>query len=313
MGALGELDPMISPALSVIICAHNPRPDYLRRALAALESQTLPRAQWELILVDNASSPALAGAFPLAWHPRGRHVREESIGLVNARLCGIAAATGEVIVFVDDDNVLAPDYLERTAEIARDYPFLGAWGGRITGEFESPPPEWMRRYYHLLALRDFSRDQWSNRTDNIEAVPCGAGLCIRTDIARAYAENVKSSPRRASLGRTGGTLSSCEDTDMALLACDRGLGTGIFTRLHLAHLIPTTRLGPEYLVRLAEGMMRSYLLMMSLRHPVEVRRTSRVERWFNVYRRWRMRPEVRQIHDAELRGEMQAYRQLGLQ
>jgi len=47
--------------LSVIICTHNPREDYLRRTLEAFEKQTLPRDQWELQLVDNASNEALAG------------------------------------------------------------------------------------------------------------------------------------------------------------------------------------------------------------------------------------------------------------
>lgn len=316
MGALGQSASshcVSNSPVSVVICTHDPRADYLQRTLAALAAQTLPRDRWELILVDNASAAPVARDFPLDWHPQGRHVREERVGLVHARLRGIKEASGETLVFVDDDNLLAADYLERVVEIARDYPHLGAWGGRIIGEFETPPPDWARRYFHLLALRDFTRDQWSNRTDNIETVPCGAGLCIRAAIARAYAENVRNSAKRAALDRIGDTLSSCGDTDMALTACDHGLGTGIFTRLTLAHLIPPSRLDPAYLERLGEGMMRSYLLLMSLRHPVEVRRTSRVERWFNVYRRWRMRPEVRQIHDAELRGEMQAYRQLGLQ
>ena len=41
--------------LSVIICTHNPRLDYLRRTFDALKLQTLDRDQWELLLIDNAS------------------------------------------------------------------------------------------------------------------------------------------------------------------------------------------------------------------------------------------------------------------
>ena len=48
------IDPMV--AVSVAICTHNPRRDYLRRALAALEAQTLARDRWELVMVDNAST-----------------------------------------------------------------------------------------------------------------------------------------------------------------------------------------------------------------------------------------------------------------
>ena len=46
--------------LSVLICTHNPRRDYLDQVLAALRAQTLPVAEWELIVVDNASARPVA-------------------------------------------------------------------------------------------------------------------------------------------------------------------------------------------------------------------------------------------------------------
>ena len=46
--------------LSVIICTHNPRVDYLYSVLNALQQQTLSHDQWELILVDNASQDVLS-------------------------------------------------------------------------------------------------------------------------------------------------------------------------------------------------------------------------------------------------------------
>src|SRR4051812_49081425 len=106
------------PGVSVIICAHNPRPDYLQRALDALKAQSLPQPQWELLLIDNASKEPLASAYDLSWHSRARHIRENELGLTAARLCGIRESTGELLVFVDDDNVLAPDYLANAWEIS---------------------------------------------------------------------------------------------------------------------------------------------------------------------------------------------------
>ena len=103
--------------ISVILCTHNPRKDYLRRVLAGLRAQTLPLHQWELLLVDNASAASLAGRFDLSWHPNARHVREEELGLTPARLRGIREASGAILVFVDDDTVLAPDYLEQALTV----------------------------------------------------------------------------------------------------------------------------------------------------------------------------------------------------
>ena len=99
-------------AISVIICTHNPRPNYLRRVLDALRRQTLPMDQWEVLIIDNASRGRLTAAtWDLSWHPRARIVREEEIGLSVARMRGMKEAAADILVFVDDDNVLDPDYL----------------------------------------------------------------------------------------------------------------------------------------------------------------------------------------------------------
>ena len=55
----------------------------------------------------------LADRFNISWHPNGRHVREDELGLTPARLRGVAEAVAELLVFVDDDNILDPDYLEQ--------------------------------------------------------------------------------------------------------------------------------------------------------------------------------------------------------
>ena len=119
---------MIMPTLSVIICTHNPRLDYLRRVLAALQNQTLSSGEWELVMVDNASHTPLSGTIDLSWHPQGRVVREENLGLAHARLRGIKETRSDLIIFVDDDNVVASDYLERALGIGADCPFLGRMG-----------------------------------------------------------------------------------------------------------------------------------------------------------------------------------------
>ena len=94
------------PDTSVILCSHNPRPDYLRRVLDALDAQTLSKENWELLLIDNASKARLADSWGLSWHPRARHIREDELGLMSARLRGIRESCGDLLVFVDDDNVL---------------------------------------------------------------------------------------------------------------------------------------------------------------------------------------------------------------
>jgi GT2 family glycosyltransferase len=140
--------------VSVIIPTHNPRGDYLARVIDALKQQTLSPEQWELLVVDNASKEMIVGRLDLSWHPHARIVREERLGLTFARLRGFAEAKGELIVMVDDDNVLAPDYLESAVRIAQAHPELGAFGGKCLPEFEVKPEPWLASVTSGLGLRD---------------------------------------------------------------------------------------------------------------------------------------------------------------
>src|SRR6516225_11290929 len=111
--------------LSVAICTHNPRLEYLSRTLDALRMQTLPMAEWELLLIDNASRSSVAASVSLTWHPNARHVKEEVLGLTPARLRGIQETQGQLLVFVDDDSILDSFYLETALRIGECRPDLG--------------------------------------------------------------------------------------------------------------------------------------------------------------------------------------------
>ena len=251
--------------LSVILCAHNPPMAFLERVLASLREQTLSRSAWEFVVVDNASEGPLAARLDLGWHPLARVVVEKELGLAQAKLRGMREAQAEFLLFVDDDTPLEKDYLERTLAIGAAWPRLGAWSGSIVPEFEATPPEWSKPYLHYLALREVSRDTWSNQTDRPGLMPWGAGTCIRREVATEYARRVAADPVRRGLGRRGKSLGACEDSDLAMTACEMGFGTGLFQSLRLKHIIPVWRLEEDYLLALAEGMSRSLALLQASR------------------------------------------------
>ncbi|MEO6875268.1 MAG: glycosyltransferase [Opitutaceae bacterium] len=250
--------------LSVILCTHNPRADHLGRTLTGLRAQTLPLTDWELLIVDNASSPPLAAAALLAWHPAGRVVREPTLGLVAARLRGISEAAGDLIVFVDDDNVLAPDFLAIASGLARQSPDIGSFGGQVHGEYETPPSPWFAARLDRLAIREFSFDTRTRQLDPAIA-PCGAGLCVRAAVAQEFRKNVLTNPRRHALGREGERLFSGDDLDLAFTACDLGLEMARFPTLQLTHLIPAHRLTLRYFARLTRSHARAQLALAELR------------------------------------------------
>jgi glycosyltransferase involved in cell wall biosynthesis len=240
--------------LSIIICTHNPRLIPFRRCLSALEAQQLPRGMWELILVDNASETGKAPRPDLSWHPRARLVSEAQLGLTPARRKGIREAIGDLLIFVDDDNVLDSDFLGTALRIAEQRPFLGSWSGQCLPEFDEPPPEWTRRYWGNLAIREFDHDVWSNLPRLPDTMPCGAGLCVRREVGLHYLQLHDSGKRLFQYDRTGDCLFSCGDNDLAACACDLGLGVGLISSLKLTHLIAAERLSVDYLERLVEGI-----------------------------------------------------------
>jgi glycosyltransferase involved in cell wall biosynthesis len=297
--------------LSVIICTHNPRKDYLDKVLRALHEQTLPLENWELLMVDNASKSVLASEIDLNWHPQARHIREEQLGLTPARLRGIKEAAAEILIFVDDDNVLDSDYLEVALRVSKDYPFLGAWGGQSRGEFEVSPPEWTKPYWTYLAIREFYQDKWSNLLHQHETTPCGAGLCIRKIVANKYAEMVNDNSKRLSLDRKGKLLSSCGDSDLAFTACDLGFGTGLFKDLKLAHLMPANRLNEEYLVRLIQGITYSHAILDSFRGKMpDLPKSSLFKTIYEFCKLWLMKPQDRRIYQTIQKAKQKAAQEI---
>lgn len=243
--------------VSVVIPTHNPRRDILRRTVAALAAQTLPASDWELVVVDNASHPAvLAGELGPSPAPV-RVVREERLGTTYARFAGIAAARHEIIACVDDDNLLAPGYLAEAVAFLSAHPEVGALGGRIEPEFETPAPPWALAHASLLALRDLGPDpvvsDWRPGAPDFPwCSPYGAGVVARAACLRRYRDHSLGSGA-FHVGRVGlQSLGACEDAEMMLRGVlEAGLQVAYSPSLRLLHLIPSRRLEFSYLHRLA--------------------------------------------------------------
>lgn len=254
-------------AVSVFVCTHNPRPAHLHQTLEALRAQTLPPSRWELHLVDNASIPALDGQYDISWHPGARLLREEKVGKVNALRLAFRHTSAPLIIIVDDDNVVAPDFLENAVGIAQRHPGLGVWGGSIELQFEREPEEWTRKYWPFLAEQQVTQDLILPAAKLSSPLPVGAGCCIRREVMENYMGQIEKSDWRQKLGRTGKNLISGEDTDIVLTAGDMGMGCGFFKALRMKHLIPSSRLTEDYLVRLVEGIRFSAYILHMTRDP----------------------------------------------
>ena len=271
----------MSLEVSVIIPTHNPRRDYLEKVLKGLERQTLNRSKWELVIVDNASSEMGDGRWGMGGDFEARIVREEKLGLTHARVRGFQEGKGEVVVMVDDDNVLKPDYLEHAVKILKKHPEMGVIGGKALPEFEIDPPGWLKGRSSGLGLRNLGdsvivypdeklplvkggKGQAGTKikvTEFPDCAPIGAGMVIRREAAWEYVMDLKKRDTVVT-DRKGKSLASGGDNDICLTALKHGWTVGYFPELELTHLIPKARMTLRYQRRMARDSMRSFIVML---------------------------------------------------
>ena len=142
----------MTPFISIVVPTYN-RKASLRRLLAAVERQTYPVGEFEVIVVDDGSSDGTREEVRRLQLPfELRLIEQEHAGPAAARNLGVERARGELIVFLDDDVVPVPDLLAehaRTHELRSDLVVIGPM---------SPPinwhrPAWVRWEEDLLQIQ----------------------------------------------------------------------------------------------------------------------------------------------------------------
>ncbi|MCC7253457.1 glycosyltransferase [Hyphomicrobium sp.] len=258
--------PQADLKLTVIVCTYNPRIDLLAKALRSLSTQTLSPRYYEVIVVDNNSKPPLQRELlqRLCLHKVDLQV-EKRQGLVFARVAGIYAGSTDVFVFVDDDNELAPDYLENALRIAKDETNLGTFGGRCFGVLEGKVSGPKRAFLPHLGVRDVGSDDLTGSGETWGPhEPIGAGIVVRRPVAEAYAALVETHEVVGRLGRSGAMLMSGEDSLLSRIAHRMGFECGYRPQLHLKHHITKRRLTYSYLRRLLQGQGYCFVLIETI-------------------------------------------------
>ena len=120
---VGESEAGARVKASVIICAHTEeRWPYLLEAVASVEAQTHTAHEIIVVIDHNASlyERAVAGI------DTARVVsNRDTPGLGGARNSGLEEATGDVVVFLDDDAAASPHWLASFADAYQGADILG--------------------------------------------------------------------------------------------------------------------------------------------------------------------------------------------
>src|SRR5690606_15503899 len=113
-------------------------------------------------------------------------------GLVYARIKGLTESKGRTLVFVDDDNVLADDYLQELEILLKDHPGVAVWGpGVITPEYLAPAPAWIVSHFGGM----YQQKHNESVCFGMEAgwppyYPSGSGMAVQREVMEAYTEAV---------------------------------------------------------------------------------------------------------------------------
>jgi Glycosyl transferase family 2 len=255
--------------LPVVICTHNPHASSFPRVLAAIGRQTCPKDSFELVIVDNRSTPPITEALCrpyIGCEVRLRIVREEELGIGAARVRAIDTTTGAWLLFVDDDTEIMPDYIEQGLRIIGEAPQLGCFGGKLLLPDDLVPPDWARPLLGFLAIKDDSDTPITALTSAWGPwEPPTAGAFVRREVLNRFRCIFGAEEQARRLGRKGRTdLISGEDGLMMKGACVLGLAMSYQPALRLVHHINPRRLEFRTMLRLMEGHGRARAILERL-------------------------------------------------
>lgn len=191
-------------AVSVVVCAYTlDRWDDLAQAVTSLGEQTVPPAEI-IVVIDH--NPRLFARAAETWPQFLVLENNEAQGLSGARNTGVAAASGAIIAFLDDDAVAAADWIERLLAAYGESNAHGV-GGAILPEWSAGRPAWFPEEFNWVvgcAYRGMPTHR--ARVRNL----IGANMSFRRELLDA-AGNFQTG-----MGRIGTRPLGCEETELCI-------------------------------------------------------------------------------------------------
>jgi glucosyl-dolichyl phosphate glucuronosyltransferase len=229
--------------LDIVIPTYNRGP-FLRTLLLSLLGAPLPDGLvTRVFVVDNNSADDTAdvcAALALDFGPSFRYVVEHRPGKSHALNTGVAMGSGDLVAFLDDDEVVAPGWYRAILQ-AFDDPRVDFISGRSTARWPVPTPEWLPADYPAVVgivdagprVREFHGDYHGTFH--------GGNSVVR----RAVLSRV--TPFSPDLGpRHDRRLLCCEDEEMHLRLVDAGARGLYVPALLIEHFVHPARISRRY-------------------------------------------------------------------
>ena len=238
--------------ISVAICTWN-RAEMLDRTLARMQKLEIPSdVSWELIVVDNNCTDDTnevidrhAGQLPI------NKLLETHQGQCHCRNAAIENASGDWLLWTDDDVLVDRNWIKSYVQAFRKHPEISFAGGTIEPWFSTRPPHWLNRHLPRLqgAFALIKRDETTRPLSENESV-FGANMAFKTEV-------LKHDRFDTALGLIGANSIRGDETeliDRLRNAEHRGLWVG---EAKVQHYIPKKRMTTNYLWDFYEGYGRA--------------------------------------------------------
>lgn len=157
---------MMQPRVSVLIPCYNAGP-YLAAALESVLRQTY--RNFEIIVVDDGSTDDTAQVADR--YPMARYIRREHQGISATRNAAIALARGELIAYLDADDLWTEDKLEKQVSYLDNHPDCHLVYTLVKNFYDGDPKTMTARQEQLL---------------NANTDQCIATACIRRKLYDTY-------------------------------------------------------------------------------------------------------------------------------
>jgi glycosyltransferase involved in cell wall biosynthesis len=230
--------------ITVILCTYN-RCASLAKTLESIVASKMPEAvEWHVLVVDNNSKDQtreVVEQFCRRYPSRFCYLFERQPGKSFGLTSGIREATGDVLVFVDDDVVVEPTWLQNLTAPLHEARWAGS-GGRILPQWSCPPPQWIplteRSGLAPLVMFDLGGEP-----KELDEPPFGTNMAFRKTIVEKYGGF------RLDLGPCPGSEIRGEDTEFGRRVLQGGERLWYEPAALVYHTVSPNRLQQQYFLR----------------------------------------------------------------
>jgi len=296
--------------VTIVICTYN-NADLLEVTLQSIAAQRVSGdVQWATLVVQNNctdDTDAVVQRFiQQGGIPNLSTVNESEQGLAPARRRGVMETRSDVLAFVDDDCILAEDWVQNVWAFCKDRPRLGALNGIVEPRWVEPPNALAERCQSGYALINHGTEAFAFPDyGGVKMVGAGLVLSRRALLDSGWTDRLMLSDRK------GKVLSAGGDTEMVLRIRNAGYELWYEPSIRIQHIIPPGRLKGEYLCKLFAGFARSDTALRALEDRLtEVTLGWRLQRLLKRAAHWARRLIAYAVYDVVLKRKWMTYRRV---